>query len=115
MEKRTLEQVKVYKLLLNPITANYEKINIVALSYNENDLLKWYKSLKVDLYEDGVWRKSFKKGSVLEFYNPIDYSDYCGVESEWTTEQAIRQYYIDAKCSYGFITTPELVEMELID
>jgi hypothetical protein len=34
-------------------------------------LLDWYNSLKVEQYQNGQFRKSFKKGSPLEWYNPV--------------------------------------------
>lgn len=109
METRTIEQVKVYKLLLNPMPANFEKVNMVAIAYDIEKLKKWYENLKVEPYQDGNWHKVFKKGSKLEWNNPIEYSDYGGIEEEWTTQEAIDNFITAAQNSFGFTEVPELV------
>lgn len=109
METRTIEQVKIYKLLLNPMPANYEKVNMVAIAYDKQHLMDWYESLKVEPYKDGKWHKVFKKGSKLEWSNPIEYSDYGGIQEEWTTQEAISNFIANAQASYGFTEVPELI------
>ena len=109
METRTITQVKIYKLLLNPMPANFEKVNMVAIAYDKQQLMDWYESLKVEPYKDGNWHKVFKQGSKLEWSNPIEYSDYCGVQEEWTTQEAIDNFIANAQNSYGFTEMPELV------
>lgn len=115
METRTITQVKIYKLLLNPMPANFENINMVAIAYDKQHLIDWYESLKVEPYEDENWYKVFKRGSKLEWYNPIEYSDYGGIQEEWTTQEAIDNFISNAENSYGFIEVPELVTGALPD
>lgn len=115
METRIITQVKIYKLLLNPMPANFEKINMVAIAYDKQHLIDWYESLKVEPYEDENWHKVFKRGSKLEWYNPIEYSDYGGIQEEWTTQEAIDNFIANAENSYGFIEVPELVTGALAD
>ena len=115
METRIITQVKIYKLLLNPMSANFEKINMVAIAYDKQHLIDWYESLKVEPYEDENWYKVFKRGSKLEWYNPIEYSDYGGIQEEWTTQEAIDNFIANAENSYGFIEVPELVTGALPD
>lgn len=109
METRTIEQVKIYKLLLNPMPANFEKVNMVAIAYDVEKLKEWYESLKVEPYKDDNWHKVFKKGSKLEWNNPLEYSDYGGIEEEWTTQEAIDNFITNAQNSFGFTEVPELV------
>ena len=110
METRTIEQVKIYKLILNPIRANYEATNIAAVSYDKQHLIDWYESLKVKPYVDeGRWSKSFKKGSPLEWYNTIEYGDHCTLEEEWTTQDDINNYIEYAQNSMGFVAVPEFI------
>lgn len=85
METRQVTEVKVYRLVMNPMTGRIEDGYIVAISLDVEKLANWYESLKVEPYENiqdcsanpevpviKVWHKTFKKGSVLEWYNPID-------------------------------------------
>ncbi len=117
METRTLEQVKVWKLILNPMTSNCEVANIVALSPNKEELIKWVKDqLAPEPYLDERWSKVFKKGSPLEWYNNVldleaepDYYDQ-GISSEWTTINNIHDYVEQSKISYT--TVPELIGLD---
>jgi hypothetical protein len=109
METRTITQVKIYKLQLNPMMANFEKVNIVAIAYDLQKLMDWYLDLKVLPYQEDRWHKVFKKGSKLEWYNSMEDNSNCGIEEEWTTEEAINQFIAHAQNSWGFIETPELI------
>lgn len=113
METRAQQEVKVYSLHLNPMTANFEKANMVAASFNREDLMKWYEGLKVEPYQDERWHKTFKKGSKLEWYNPIEWSDHCGVDEQWVTMDAIKNYINQARSSMGFVEVPELINIEI--
>ena len=81
--KRIVEEVEVFFIVLNPMTANVEALNVVAVAYDEQTLMKWYNSLKVESYRDGQWNKNFKKGSKLEWYNPMGELTDGGILSEW--------------------------------
>jgi len=101
IETRSITQVKVWKLILNPMRANTEASNLVAWSEDKDKLINWYKSQLVEPYIDADspsfecqgnyhnWQKVFAKGSELEWYNPMDNEDYfpnCygqGLVSEW--------------------------------
>lgn len=78
METRKIEQVKVYKLLLNRMTApKIEYSEIVAVSTEKQKLIDWCESLKEpQVYHDGQRCKTFKKDSPLEWFNPcFSYDD----------------------------------------
>lgn len=61
-----------YALLLNDMrSSNIENISIVKISDTKQDLVEWYESLLSDPYSDGGWGKVFKKGSPLEWCNPV--------------------------------------------
>ena len=109
METRQVTEVKIYKLLLNPMPANYEKVNMVAISYDKQKLIDWYESLKVEPYKDERWSKVFKRGSKLEWSNPIEYSQYGGVQEEWTTQENIDNFIARCEGSYGFSEIPEII------
>ena len=42
-------------------------------------------------------------------YNSMEDNSNCGIEEEWTTEEAINQFIAHAQNSWGFIETPELI------
>ena len=109
METRQITQVKAYFLALNPIRSNFEKTNLVAISYDKQKLIDWYDSLKVEEYKEENWNKTFKKGSVLEMYNPIAYNGMDDIFENWITEEYISQFINDAQNSFGFTTVPELI------
>lgn len=76
---------KVWKLMLNPMKQRTEALDTVAWSEDKDLLLKWYNSQLVDFYIDIVdygprfgkkrWNKCFAEGSILEWYNKMDYAD----------------------------------------
>lgn len=75
METRTIEQVRVFKLLMNPMPSNFENFRIVALSYDENKLKEFVENEKVEPYKDGKWHKTFKQGGPLEWMNPMNWNE----------------------------------------
>jgi len=107
-QTRTLTQVLVFKLVLNPMRDRTETQRIVAVAYEWEKLLDWYNGLKVEPYQDpGInsfsgqptnWGKTFQKGSSLEWYNPMHFSDGRldrhgdGIHQEWVTEQDLQQH-----------------------
>lgn len=84
VETRHLTQTKIWVLALNPMRANTETGEIVAWSNDKDKLMNWYKALLVEPYiDEGTpsfqchgdsrkWSKTFKKGSILEWFNPMD-------------------------------------------
>ena len=83
METRFVEQVKIYAMRLNPMRANTEANEVVAISYDKQALINYYNSqLAPEGYvEEGSpsfdchgdthrWHKSFIKGN-LEWFNPL--------------------------------------------
>lgn len=109
METRQVTQVKAYMLHLNPMPANFEKTNIVAISTDKQKLQEWYDGQKTEPYQDDNWHKVFAKGSPLEWYNPIEYSDYCGIQEVWTSLDEINTYVSQAQASFGLTAVPELI------
>src|SRR3990167_8385740 len=81
METRTVTQVKVWMIYLNPMTGHTQERDLVAWSDDKEILLKWYEDQKTEPYtEEGPpsfdihglthkWNKVFKKGGPLEWYN----------------------------------------------
>jgi len=99
METRTITQVRVYKLILNPMTANAEAGELVAASTDYQKLVDWYNSQKApEPWRDGQWNKVFAEGSPLEWHNPADNLELNapdifnhGIRDEWVAESV----YID--------------------
>lgn len=106
MITREVTEVKVFMLRLNPMTQNFEANSIVAMSCDQKELERWYQSLKVDVYKEEKWSKSFKKDSKLEWFNPVEVGDNVGITQEWHKQEIIIQFY--ARSFQGFIV-PELV------
>ncbi|MFW6219745.1 MAG: hypothetical protein ACOC33_02810 [bacterium] len=76
METRTIEQIKVYALVLNPVTGRAEEGNPVAAAYDKQKLIDWYNEQFADEpYKDGKFHKVFKKNSHIEWYNPLNNVD----------------------------------------
>jgi hypothetical protein len=71
---------KVYALLLNDMRESHiENIQIVRLARVRKDILDWYGEMACEPYTDvkafslsekDVWRKYFRRGSELEWFNP---------------------------------------------
>ena len=109
IETRTIEQVLVWRLVLNPMRSNTEAAAIVAWSDDKEKLLNWYSSQMVEPYSDNGspsfechgdshnWHKVFAKGSVLEWYNPMNQLDGPpnhyghGLHSDWVDEDLLPQ------------------------
>jgi len=118
METRTEKQILIWKLILNPMPANTEKGNLVAIAEDKELLKQWMKDqLAPEPYKDDKWYKVFKKGGPLEWDNPPQYvqegkevNDYGhGISSEWTTIEFVKNYIHSARNSFGFMTVPEIV------
>lgn len=132
METQTPNQVKIYKLVLNPMRANTEKGNLMALAYNKQSLIDYMKQELADKpYTDKGspsfecqgdshnWHKTFKKGSKLEWYNPPRNIDDCngendsfghGIHWELTSEENIQNFIEECENSFGFKVVPEFIK-----
>jgi len=107
VETRQVEQILIWKLILNPMRANTEASNLVAWSDDKEKLLNWYRSQLVEPYSDNGspsfechgdthnWHKVFAKGSQLEWYNPMDneegYQNHYGhgLQNEWVDVEVL--------------------------
>ena len=96
METRNITQVRVFVLVLNDMRfPKIEMGRIVAVSTSYEKLVELYNSNKAESqYSENVndynWNKTFKKDSVLEWYNPVyslelNYNDEFGhgIHDEW--------------------------------
>lgn len=109
METRQITEVKIYKLILNPMRGNTENGSIVAIAYEKQKLIDWYNSKLAPevLVEEGSpsfechgdshkWHKTFRAGSELEWYNPC-YGNFepnhygHGISEQWATEEAVQR------------------------
>lgn len=84
METRTLEQVKIYTLVLNDMrSAKIENLTLTPYIATEMEVLEeWVESQMSDgKWQDGNWSKVFKKGSELEWFNRP--SDLDGLNNEF--------------------------------
>ncbi len=106
-ETKMVEEVKVHLLIMNPMTGNTENTQLIALSLDKDKLKEWYEAeIAPESYKDDgpnmfsgpatkSYHKIFKKGSVMEWMNPVanwDKLDHhgLGVHEEWTKEENIR-------------------------
>lgn len=113
MQTREVTQILIFKLILNPMTDRTEAIRVVAISTSREKLLKWYKENKVESYKDDNWYKFFKKGSKLEWFNPMhdeqngEYYD-SGVSQSGIAEEWVNEYSLDiARERNAFLEIPE--------
>lgn len=91
----------MYILQLNPITANSERVVPVACSESSLELRNFLKRESVEPYRENGFLKSFRKGSILENFNPPDQSEEAwigvpaiadiGTEQDWAN-QAVLDY-----------------------
>lgn len=117
METRQITQVKIHKLVLNPMQDHTEAGNMVALSYERDKLIEWYKAqfapepwtdrglnsfpAKGDFggqhNTDHAYHKVFSKGSPIEWYNACG-EDFIpqhfghGIHEEWTTQEMLDNF-----------------------
>ena len=93
-EARNVTELRLYKLILNPMTDRAEAGQIVAISGDYDKLVQWYHSqLASEPYRDGQWYKVFTKGSPLEWFNPAGTLELNnpglfghGIRDEWVAE-----------------------------
>lgn len=72
MEIRSIEQVKLYGLIMNDMrSSNIEIVSVALIAYSLQELEDFYKSQKVETYKDENWTKCFKKDGPLEWKNPV--------------------------------------------
>lgn len=98
MEIRTVEQVRIYVLVLNTFGAAESGI-VVAVSDDYNKLVNWYKDQfdPEGAYIEHGWTKTFRKGSLIERNNPCSslelnntYPFGHGIHDEWIP---LEQFY----------------------
>jgi hypothetical protein len=105
MEIRTINQIKIYYLVMNPMTDRTEASKIVVMSDDKQRLINYYTDNMVAPYIDGNWHKGFRKDSPLEWYNPIPLDGTLnhwgqGLKEEWVDEY---EYLNGLKSKYFFI------------
>ena len=96
-ETRAITQAKVYALVMNPMTDRAESQRIGAVSYDKQKLIDFHNSeLADEIWEDGRFRKSFKKGSPLEWLNPIYSTEFeqrgtfgHGIMEDWVIDDGM--------------------------
>lgn len=96
METRTIKQVRIWKLILNDMRSpKIEYTKIAVIGYTAEEVMNYYKSNRCEYWKDGQWGKSFKQGSLLEWFNPEDdvfghigelNGWRCGLIDEWVDE-----------------------------
>lgn len=59
-----------YVLFLNPMQGRMESNTAVAASDSKDELIAFLRNERVDPYQDGQWRRAFKSGGPLKWYNP---------------------------------------------
>lgn len=71
METRSVQQARIYFLILNTF-GRAEEGRIVAAAGSEDALKIWYESQRMEQSEniDG-WHYTFKKESLIRHYNPL--------------------------------------------
>lgn len=106
IETRMICQVRIWKLIMNPMTSHAEACEIAAWSDDKDNLIQWYRNQLTEPYgEEGMptfdshgnshtWHKQFSKGSPLEWFNPIyilDEPDHYGhgLVDEWINEDVL--------------------------
>lgn len=100
----------MYLLQLNPITANAERVVPICYASTIEELETFLRENIVEPYRDGYFIKHFRKGSILENYNPPDDLGeswinvpsivYIGTVEEWMENARIEYYnFLDSLIS----------------
>jgi hypothetical protein len=68
----------LYVLMMNDMRQpNIENLHAVRWGTDREELRRWHDSLRVEPYrDDDRWAKSFERGSVLEWCNPVYDGDW---------------------------------------
>ena len=95
METRTIQQIKIYKLILNNMTnCKVEIGQIAAISYDKK-ILEDILINEAETWQDENWYKSYKKYSILEWYNPPCEHYGHGIIEEWVNEDILNNIITD--------------------
>lgn len=115
METREITQVRIYKLWMHDMRASDIQLQIVAIAYDKQKLIQWYRAeLASERYEerlranetdqglavegkdkDTYITKHFKKGSPIEWFDAVDNIEEfdlkrgMGINDSWTTQEHI--------------------------
>jgi hypothetical protein len=101
-ETRTVTQVKIWKLIMNPVWDRMESRRMVAWSDDKEKLVNYYNQSKVDSYtEDSTngdgrkWHLNFSPTSLMHHFNPLSTLDLepndwgHGIFWEWVDSEII--------------------------
>jgi len=108
METRQITEVKMFYLVMNPMTSRVEDRQICCISYEKQRIVNWYKYHECERYVEEAnghsWAKSFRKGCVLEWFNPIDSFDRLNHYGQGICEEWVRQEQVEhLKIEYLFV------------
>lgn len=118
IRQRTVTDVQLFVLYLNKVIDHIEDMTAVAISTDYDKLVSWYNEQKApEKYrdeEDHVRNmignpiyKTFKRGSLLEYYNPCPTTTliegrptqyYGGICSQWFPEDKARALLRAGSC-----------------
>ena len=111
METRIVEQVKIFKLILNDMRSSNIEIGTLTphISHTRQGLIDYLvgeeaESVWTDDSSQGrMWGKSFKKGSDLEWYNkPAGFDELNsygqGIDEEWIDKTLLYELIENGKC-----------------
>ena len=78
-ETRTVTQVKIWKLIMNPVWDRLESRQIVVWSDDKEKLVNYYNQSKVEPYQEESgrggghkWYLNFSPTSFMHKFNPLD-------------------------------------------
>ena len=98
MKIRIVCQVKVYKLLSNNMTsAKIEYSDLAAFSDDKERLMNWYQQqfapepYNEEWFDGWIFQKTFNKGSLLEWFNPMNEIFNQGLYEEWIDRKIFKK------------------------
>lgn len=86
METRTIEQAKIYSLILSPIFSTDSEL-IAAMSFSLDKLDNLLKDNRVEPYHKNNKRLVFKEGSILEYFHGFRYKNEDIITYTWVDEK----------------------------
>lgn len=95
-----VEQVKLYRLLLNPLHLNKKHKIIVAIGYEKEKLIEFYNSQISETPDSGHY---FNDDGPLKWFNPSEdettfevKDNSPGIDSIWTDDKMIQKFLLES-------------------
>lgn len=109
METRTINEAKVYYLVMNGIFQRAEEYSIVKASFERQSLIDFYRAERCEPYKieyNGIfYTLFFKEGGPLQFYNPVHMIDHDQCDQLDIYGQGIHEEWVEINRAQELVNT----------